>query len=54
MTQFKSKRDHLEKMEKLESLNSLASNKNLVLFGHNQDNLMAQIEAFKMADSEKW
>lgn len=45
---MKRKRKHLQVMERLQSLASLASNKDLVLFGEQNSNLMAAIESFKM------
>jgi regulator of protease activity HflC (stomatin/prohibitin superfamily) len=44
----KKKRKHLQIMNRLEAMNSLASNSKTVIYGDQGNNLMANIEAFKM------
>lgn len=48
MKGMKKKRKHLQVMERLNAINSLSNNKDLVVFGDQGNNLMANIESFKM------
>lgn len=44
----KKKRQHLQIMERLTAMENLSKNKNLVIYGEQGTNLMANLEAFKM------
>ena len=48
MKNMKKKRKHLQIMARLNSLDSLTQNKKLVVFGDQGNNLMANLESFKM------
>ena len=50
---LKKKREHIQIMSRLDTLDSLTSNKNVVIFGDQGNNLMSSLESFKMVYN-KW
>ena len=49
----KKKRKHLQIMERLNAMESLANNKKMVIYGEQGNNLLANLESFKMVQG-KW
>lgn len=44
----KKKRKHMQIMSRLDAMNGLANNNKAIIYGEQSDNLMANIETFKM------
>jgi len=44
------KREHLQRLEKIKSVAALSGNSKVAIFGDQKDNLMAQVQSFKMID----
>lgn len=49
----KKKRKHMQIMSRLDAMNGLANNNKAIIYGEQSDNLMANIETFKMVFN-KW
>ena len=45
---LKRKRKHIQVMERLNAMNDLSTNKGLVIFGDQGNNLMASLDSFNM------
>jgi hypothetical protein len=52
MKSMKRKRKHQQVMERLNAMGSLALNNQVVMFGEQGNNLMANIESFKMVQKK--
>ena len=48
MKAMKKKRKHLQVMERLDAMDAMAKNKDLVVYGDQGNNLMANVAAFGM------
>jgi len=53
MKAMKRKRKHKQIMERLNAMNTLTNNKDMVVFGEQPDNLMANLASFKMVYSKE-